>query len=51
LAVTDWRLRRWRLWFFGAYNSYPNLYILNAAEESYLIGKGYHIFFNLFIFD
>jgi len=29
LAVTDWRLRRWRLWFlalvvFGAYDSYPN---------------------------
>jgi len=28
LAVTDWRLRRWRLWFlalvvFGAYDSYP----------------------------
>ena len=25
LAVTDWRLRRWRLCFFGAYDSYPNV--------------------------
>jgi len=28
LAVTDWRLRRWRLWFFGAYDSYPTCFIL-----------------------
>jgi len=24
LAVTDWRLRRWRLWFSALYDSYPS---------------------------
>ena len=25
LAVTDWRLRRWRLWFLALSNAPPNL--------------------------
>jgi len=33
LAVTDWRLRRWRLYFFGAYNSYPEIYSLTTAKS------------------